>query len=161
MRDEWDQMCEDVRKFQDALEELISVLPQSPAMYKRENAVKKGWEKFKKSWNNFDGFITPMKAVEVKEPWNDPEFQSNWKYWKEYLQEQHGVWIRSRSEVKALKQLKEYSDNNPAKAVKLLDHAMARRAANFYKVKDEDLETNNILNNGPEEKKPTVFKLNK
>jgi len=161
MRDEWDQMCEDVRKFQEALEEIIAVLPQSPAMYKRENAVKKSWEKFKKSWNNFDGFISPMKAIEVKEPWNDPEFLSTWKMWKEYLQEQHGVWMRSRSEVMALKHLKDLCDNNPKEAVRFLEYAMAGRYLNFFKVKLDESQINNLKNNGAEEKKPTVFKLNK
>jgi len=158
MREEWDQMGIDVRNLQEAMQELIEILPQSPTFFKAENKVKKTWEKFKKSFNNFDGFISPMKAIEVKEPWNDPEFLSTWKFWKDYLQEQHGVWIRSRAEVMALKKLKELSDNNPTKAVKMLNHAMALRWANLYPIKDEDLETNNLLNNGPEEKKPTIVK---
>lgn len=159
MREEWDELSLKAQALNEALQEIIEVLPQSAAMYKREQKAKKAWESFKKSWNNFDGFITPMKAVEIKEPWNDPEFLSTWKYWKDYLIEQHGVWMKSRSEVMALKQLKDYSDNNPKLAVKFLEHAMARRAANFYRVKEEDLTTNNLKNNGPEEKKPTVFKL--
>ena len=156
MREEWDQMGTDVRNLQEAMQELLEILPQSPTFFKAENKVKKTWEKFKKSFNGFDGFISPMKAVEVKEPWNDPEFLSTWKFWKDYLQEQHGQWIRSRSEVMALKKLKEFSDGNPNKAIKLLEHAMYTRSKNFYKVSDEDLETNNILNNGPEKKQPLV-----
>jgi len=160
MREEWDQMGTDVRNLQEAMEELLVMLPQSVSFFKAENKMKKSWDKFKKSWNNFDGFISPMKAVEVKEPWNDPEFLSTWKYWKEYLQEQHGQWIKSRSEVMALKRLKEITDNNPKTAVKFLEYAMYKRSPNFYVVKEEELLTNNLLNNGPEEKKPTVFKLN-
>ena len=159
MREEWDQMGTDVRNLQEAMEELLVMLPQSVSFFKAENKMKKSWDKFKKSWNNFDGFISPMKAVEVKEPWNDPEFLSTWKFWKEYLQEQHGQWIKSRSEVMALKRLKEITDNNPKTAVKYLEYAMYKRNPNFYVVKEEELITNNLLNNGPEEKKPTVFKL--
>jgi hypothetical protein len=159
MQEEWDQMGTDVRNLQEAMEELLVMLPQSVSFFKAENKMKKSWDKFKKSWNNFDGFISPMKAVEVKEPWNDPEFLSTWKFWKEYLQEQHGQWIKSRSEVMALKRLKEITDNNPKTAVKYLEYAMYKRNPNFYVVKEEELITNNLLNNGPEEKKPTVFKL--
>lgn len=157
MREEWDQMGTDVRNLQEAMEELLVMLPQSPSFFKAENKMKKSWEKFKKSWNNFDGFISPMKAIEVKEPWNDPEFLSTWKMWKEYLQEQYGVWIRSRSEVMALKRLKDLSGNNPKEAVRFLEYAMAGRYENFFKVKPEESQINNLLNN-ESEKKPTVVK---
>lgn len=157
MREEWDQMGTDVRNLQEAMEELIVMLPQSPSFFKAENKMKKSWDKFKKSWNIFDGFISPMKAVEVKEPWNDPEFLSTWKYWKEYLQEQHGVWMRSRSEVMALKHLKDLSGNNPKEAVRFLEFAMAGRYQNFFKVKAEESQINNLLNN-ESEKKPTIVK---
>lgn len=161
MRDEWDELGLQAQALNEALKEIIEVMPQGPAMYKREVKAKKAWEKFKNSFNAFDGFISPMKAVEIKEPWNDPEFLSTWKFWKDYLQEQHGQWIRSRSEVMSLKKLKEFSGDNPKKAIKLLEHAMYTRAKNFYMVSDEELETNNLKNNGPEEKKRTVFKLRK
>lgn len=158
MREEWDQMGTDVRNLQEAMQELLEIMPQSPTFFKAEIKIKKSWEKFKKSFNNFDGFISPMKAIAVKEPWNDPEFLSTWKMWKEYLQEQHGVWMRSRSEVMALKHLTDLANNNPKEAIRFLEYAMAGRYQNFFKVKAEESQINNLSNNGPEEKKPTVVK---
>lgn len=155
MREQWDKMGTDVRNLQEAMQELLEILPQSPTFFKSETKVKKTWDKFKKSFNDFDGFISPMKAIEVKEPWNDPEFLSTWKMWKEYLQEQHGVWMRSRSEVMALKHLKDLSGNNPKEAVRFLEFAMAGRYQNFFKVKAEESQINNLLNN-ESAKKPTV-----
>lgn len=153
MKKTWEELGEQVHKLQSTIQEIIEVLPNSPAMYKRERQLKADWEKFKRLFNKFDGFVTPVAPVNVKEPWNDPEFLETWKYWKDYLIEQHGVFIRSRSEVMALKQLKDITENNPQKAIKYLEYAISGRYQNFFKL---DEEQDKIEVDG---KSKTVFKL--
>lgn len=158
MKQTWDNMGEQVHELTDVLQDIIDSVPHSPEMMKRVRRLKTAWEKFKRLYNQFDGFITPVNSVNVKEPWNDPEFLESWQYWKDYLIEQHGVFMRSRSEVMALKHLKEITENNPKTAIRYLEFAMAGRYANFFKVKETEVESEKSNENG-QQAKPTVFKI--
>ena len=151
MKKNWEELGQQVQQLQTSIEAIIEVLPQSPAMYKRERALKLSWDKFKKLFNRFDGFVSPVDPISVKPPWDNPEFHAAWNLWKEYLIEQHGVFVRSRSELMSLKLLKEFSENNPEKAIKYLEYAIAGRYQNFFKLNENETTKT--------ESGQTVFKL--
>lgn len=108
------------------------------------------------SLNEMDKFITPVKSIDVKSPLlSDAGFRAGWNFWKEYLHEQYGIFMRSRAELMSLKRLMDISENNAAIAIYYLEFAISRMKKNFYKVND-----------APEPKKPVntdtgkfVFKL--
>ena len=85
----------------------------------------------------FDTYMQPSEPKEIELPFTSKEFADTWNTWKDYLQEQHGQVIRSRSQQSALTILKQYAEDNEETAIFMLHHAMMTRARNFYKVTKE------------------------
>ena len=92
------------------------------------------WNKQKKMAADLDQFITPVEAMEVKFPFNSDEFTEMWQRWKDYLSEQYGQLMRSRSEVSALEYLDKISKSDEEKAIYILRYAMANRYRNFFEI---------------------------
>ena len=103
-----------------------------------------------------DKFITPVKSVDVKSKMLDNEpFRETWTMWKEYLNEQHGIFMRSRAELMGLKRMMDISGDNPEKAIFYIEYAMSRLEKAFYKV--NEAEEPRHTKQGSQ--KPFVFKL--
>lgn len=135
MKDHWEKLGTDAHALKERIEELLENAPQSARFYKLTTDLNKAWTKFQKSMNDMDQFIAPVKSVEVKcAMLTDATFSGAWAMWKDYLNEQHGITMRSRAELAALKRLVEIADNNPATAAGYLEYAMSRVEKNFYKV---------------------------
>ena len=140
MKDHWEKLGTDAHALKERIEELLENAPQSARFYKLTTDLNKAWTKFQKSMNDMDQFIAPVKSVEVKcAMLTDATFSGAWAMWKDYLNEQHGITMRSRAELAALKRLVEIADNNPATAAGYLEYAMSRVEKNFYKVNKVDL----------------------
>jgi len=92
------------------------------------------WNKQKKMAADLDQYITPVEAMEVKIPYQSEEFTEMWQRWKDYLSEQYGQLMRSRSEVSALEYLDKISKADEAKAIYILRYAMANRYRNFFEI---------------------------
>lgn len=95
------------------------------------------WEKLTKAAENYYDALEEIKKtaetvepIEVKLPWEDDKFKSEWENWKQYLVEQHGIVISSRAEQKQLDTLKKLAGDNEAAAFDMLDYSMS----NFYKM---------------------------
>jgi DNA repair photolyase len=96
------------------------------------------WNAFKKLAADMDQYITPVEPMEVKSPFASEEFDKMWKRWKEYLSEQHGQLMRTRSEVSALEYLDKISKSEEKKAIYILRYAMANRYRNFFEIEEKD-----------------------
>ena len=96
------------------------------------------WNKQKKLAADMDDYISPVDAMQVKIPFNSKAFEEMWQRWKEYLSEQHGQLIRSRSEQSALEHLEKISKADDARAVEFLRYAMANRYRNFFVIDEKD-----------------------
>lgn len=94
------------------------------------------WNKYKKTLIDIDKRLT-VKPIDVKLPFKSDVFTIEWQIWKEYLAEQHSIFMSTRSERSALLILKEWSENDEAKAIYFLRFAMARHYRSFFKVKQE------------------------
>lgn len=79
------------------------------------------------------------EPVEVDLPWTSNAFKDAWQYWKDYLKEQHHIYLRSRMEKKSLAQLKKISDDSEQKAMEYLDYAEAGGYRKFFKVTEKEL----------------------
>ena len=114
MKEAWDKLGEDIHTLKDELEELLEMLPQSAKFHKKTNTINKAWNRFQASVNRMDAFIVPVKSVEVNSGLlANANFSATWKTWKDYLIEQHGLFMRSRAELSALKRLAEIAEGTP------------------------------------------------
>lgn len=157
MKESWDKLQNDLLNLHTHLEELLEILPLSTAFLKKKNALIKAWKALQKSTVDVDSYITPVKSIKVVSPLLDnPDFKETWKFWKEYLAEQHGIVMRSRAELMSLKRMMDISGNDPAIAIKTLEFVMSRPTdKNFYKIKEDDLMPSAPVVHGHK----TVFKL--
>lgn len=133
MRNEWDKLYEALAEFQTEMEELLPELPQSKNFNARSTAIKRRWALAQKLANDLNEMITPANPIPVKSPFDHADFITTWQMWKEYLQEQHFIQMRSRMEVNGLNRLAELSGNDHTKAIKILKLAMATGYKNFFK----------------------------
>ena len=79
-----------------------------------------------------------MEPVEIDLPWKSDQFKEAWQYWKEYLREQHHVYVRSRAEKKMLARLKKISEDDEQKAIEYLDYAEGTLYRMFFKVTEKE-----------------------
>lgn len=150
MKQTWDKFGNHIHNFKTELESLIEIVPQSGKIHKQVNRVNKAYNYLIKSAKDMDQFVAPVKSVQVDSPLlADADFKATWKFWKDYLHEQHGVIMRTRAELMALKRLMEFSGEKPATAIRYLEFAMGGLYANFFKVKETD---NPETKNGEEKK---------
>jgi hypothetical protein len=126
----WEQLTKADQEFSEFLETLTPVAIKKSAKFIKE------WNALKNKLGELDNYIAPVEPIEVELPFEDELFKMAWKTWKEYLQEQHGQLMRSRSEQAALHHLQEISQGNPDKAIKILRYAMACRYKNFFEINE-------------------------
>jgi hypothetical protein len=156
MKQTWEAAETSIMIFKQELEELHELLPKSVKIHQKVAILNKAWKKVQVSLNEMDKFITPVKSVEIKSALlDDPVFRESWNLWKEYLNEQHGIFMRSRAELVGLKRMMDISGNNPQIAISFLEYSMSRLEKAFYKVVEkEDKKPKNKSPNTP-----TVYKL--
>lgn len=156
MKQNWEKVEKSIIVFKQELEELFELLPQSVKIHQKTASLNKAWKKMQASLNEMDKFITPVKSVDVKSKLlNDEKFRESWLFWKEYLNEQHGIFMYSRAELMGLKRIMDISGDNTEKAIYYLEYAISRLEKNFYKVieQEESKHTHKNLS------KPIVIKL--
>lgn len=145
MKEEWENLLAEMDNLKEELESLLEMVPLSAKFHKKTSSLKRIWKRLQRSVNQVDQFITPVKSVKVASPLLcDPDFKASWQMWKDYLNEQHGIVIRSRSELMGLKRLAEISDGKPELAIKYLEFAISRPTdKNFYKVNEVEMPVDN------------------
>lgn len=137
MKDHWEKLGNEVHALKGQLEALLEMVPQSAKFYTATANINKQWKKLQHAFDDMDPFISPAKSVAVTNALlaHQPLAEA-WQLWKDYLVEQHGLFMRSRAEVMALKRLAELSNGDPVKAVRYLEYAMGRMDKNFYAVNE-------------------------
>ncbi|MDR1718018.1 MAG: hypothetical protein LBS20_19450 [Prevotella sp.] len=71
--------------------------------------------------SEFSKLVEPIAPLQLKLPFDTPEFAETWKLYKEHLLERFGMYILSRRETIMLKCLKKWSNNSPDKAIEILE----------------------------------------
>lgn len=157
MNQTWERLGTDVHTLKDELEQLMEMLPLSNKFHQQAQSINKAWKRLQSTVTAMNLFITPVKSIEIQSPFlTNAEFSATWKFWKDYLIEQHGIHLRSRAEQMSLKQLFTMADKKPELAVKYLEYAMYRGTKAFFKVSDTELPNKTGTLNGNEQKPAPV-----
>ena len=87
-----------------------------------------------------EAFIPIVDPITLKNEWGGDEFAEAWKFYKDYLKEQHGFVMRSRMELMRLKVVRDLCKDDAAMAIRLLDYLMAHGSITVYAVKELSIE---------------------
>lgn len=141
----WDKIWKQVEETNKELETFLENGGLTTSSIKKIGGFVKTWNLLKKMVEDFDQFVTPVEPISNILPWETQTFIDQWKFWREYLQEQHGQVMRSRSEKMALAYLEQLADGNEEKACKIIEFTCYLRAKSFIlpPAKKED---NNLIN---------------
>lgn len=146
---EWENLWNDLNATNKLLEVFVTNILRVNQKIQAEPLLKQ-WDKLIKSAEHFYDAVeeaskelNAVDPIEIKLPWEDDKFKSEWDNWKMYLKEQHDIRISSRVEQKQLDTLKKLSNGLESAAFEMLDYSIA----NFYKMffqldsKKEDMKT--------------------
>lgn len=157
MNQTWERLGTDVHTLKDELEQLMEMLPLSNKFHQQAQSINKAWKRLQSTVTAMNLFITPVKSIEIQSPFlTNAEFSATWKFWKDYLIEQHGIHLRSRAEQMSLKHMFLLADKKPELAVSYLEYAMYRGTKSFFKVIEKELPSTLVDNNKKEQKPMTV-----
>lgn len=124
MIDHWNDIWNQIETSEGKLQDFLQTSGLSAIQLKKLQKFIREWNKVKKMAEVFDQFITPVNPIEVESPFDQDDFRYMWKMWKEYLQEQHGLLIRSRMEQASLEYLSDISGNDVDKAINIIRFCM-------------------------------------
>lgn len=120
------------------------------SLIKKFSGFVKDWNALKKLMEEFDQFIMPIEPIINILPWETPAFIEAWKYWKEYLQEQHGQTLRSRSEKASLAYLESLAGSHEEEAIKIINFSCYIRAKSFILPPQKKEDNNKVTNTDTE-----------
>lgn len=142
----WDNIWKQMEMSNNELETFLQNAGLTNSLVKKFSGFVKTWNSLKRMMEEFDQFIQPIEPVQTTLPWETEHFAEKWKYWKEYLQEQHGQVMRSRAEKAALTYLADLADNNEGKAMEIIDFSCYLRAKSFITPPQKKEDNNKIVN---------------
>lgn len=83
--------------------------------------------------------IVPIDPEDIILPYENPQFAEYWKRYKEYLQEEHHIFMQSRRENELLKVLKVWGGESDKKAISILSFLIRSGYRSFFKPTDRQL----------------------
>lgn len=129
-------ILEAVRK---CIEDVGVSIPVTGAGRRLRESLNKAWDKVTDSIDTLDTLITSsVQPLPVDFPWRDKEFTAHWQLYKDYLQEQHNITMRSRMEQARLKHICDFSKNDRVTAIRSIDYYMAIGTASIFPVNFEN-----------------------
>lgn len=138
MKEQWEQLIEQLNDVDRSLEVFLENGMLSSQSVGKAKPFIKAFNVLKKKIVEFDGFIAPVEPLDLKVSFESTELRELWQRWKDYLAEQHGQMMRTRSEKSAMELLNEMSGGDEAKAVRYLRYAMANRYRSFFQISDKE-----------------------
>ena len=139
MKEKWNQVTKQLGESDNELSDFLDKGGLSTASLAKIKPFISKFNKFKKLIVEFDTYISPVDPLEISSPFKTPELAEMWIRWKEYLSEQHGQVMRTRSEMSAIEYLHEISGGDDAKAIKILRYVMTCRYKNFFLIEEKDV----------------------
>ncbi len=138
MKDKWEQFSNEVEKSNSELNDFLSNAGLNTLILKKAEKFVKQWNNTKKLALEIEKYIMVVDPLEIQFPFKNERLTEMWQRWKDYLSEQHGQLIRTRSEKSAIEHLLELAKGDEEKAVKFLRYAMTNRYKNFFAIEDKD-----------------------
>lgn len=146
MQKHWDKLWDQIVETNEQLDNFLQNSGLGQSVLKKSAQLVKSWNQLKSMAEEFDQFITPVEPIKNILPWETAHFSEKWQFWKEYLQEQHGQVMRSRSEKMALVYLEGLAGSSEDMACKIIDFTCYLRAKSFIIPPAKKEENNNIVN---------------
>ena len=138
MKEKWEQFSTEVEMSNSELNEFLSNAGLNTLILKKAEKFVKQWNITKKLALEIEKYIMVVDPLEIQFPFKNERLTEMWQRWKDYLSEQHGQLIRTRSEKSAIEHLMELAKGDEEKAVKFLRYAMTNRYKNFFAIEDKD-----------------------
>ncbi|MEI7676775.1 MAG: hypothetical protein WCJ03_08355 [Bacteroidales bacterium] len=138
MKEKWEQFSTEVEKSNSELNDFLSNSGLNTLLLKKAEKFVKQWNNTKKLALEIEKYIMVVDPLEIQFPFKNERLTEMWQRWKDYLSEQHGQLIRTRSEKSAIEHLMELAKGDEEKAVKFLRYAMTNRYKNFFAIEDKD-----------------------
>jgi hypothetical protein len=138
MKDKWEHFSAEVEKSNKELNDFLSNGGLNSLALKKAEKFVKQWNSTKKLAIEIEKHIMVVDPLEIQFPFKTERLTEMWQRWKDYLSEQHGQLIRTRSEKSAIEHLMELAKGDEEKAVKFLRYAMTNRYKNFFAIEDKD-----------------------
>lgn len=143
LRQEWEQLWSVLESANTAFNQFLQGGLSVADGQKVKQFVSK-WDKLKNLAEQFYDTLDRLtnqqsEPVEIELPWQTDTFREAWQFWKDYLKEQHHIYLKSRMEKKSLALLKKICEGNEQKAVEYLDYAEAGGYRKFFKVTEREL----------------------
>lgn len=141
----WNKIWEQVEVSNKELDDFLQNGGLTSSVIKKLSGFVKTWNSLKMMMQEFDQFVTPVEPILNMLPWETTAFSEAWKFWKEYLQEQHGQVLRSRSEKASLAWLEELAGSNEEEAIKIIYFSCYLRAKSFILPPQKKEDNNKII----------------
>ena len=138
MKEKWEQFSTEVEKSNSELNDFLSNAGLNTLVLKKAEKFVKQWNNTKKLALEIEKYIMVVDPLEIQFPFKNERLTEMWQRWKDYLSEQHGQLIRTRSEKSAIEHLMELAKGDEEKAVKFLRYAMTNRYKNFFAIEEKD-----------------------
>ena len=134
MKEKWEQFSTEVERSNSELNEFLFNGGLNTLVLKKAEKFVKQWNNTKKLALEIEKYIMVVDPLEIQFPFKNERLTEMWQRWKDYLSEQHGQLIRTRSEKSAIEHLMELAKGDEEKAVKFLRYAMTIRYKNFFAI---------------------------
>lgn len=89
--------------------------------------------------NEFGKLVEPIPPLEIKMPFESKAFAEEWKFYKEYLEESHQMFLPSRAESRMLRYLSTISGKKEARAIQILDFYIRNQYKTMFIPTDKQL----------------------
>jgi len=161
MIDIWNKTYKSIETYRETMNVFIRELSNTinPNKLKSFHSLNNNWSKVTENLNELDEFITPVEPIKIEIPANATKiFIDKWIFWKEYLKEEKNITLKSRRENTQIKLLFEYANNEPLKAIELIERAINRGESYFYKLDESiKIKTSKNGNNKQQEAKESDY----
>lgn len=138
MKPQWQLLSNSISEFN----ELMSKFGEGITDVRTTRAFKKildKWNHIIRQHNEYDRLVEPIPALEIRMPFEGEDFVSTWSLYKDYLLEDHNMFIGSRRESVMLNRLKKMSDTNKQRAIEMLEFFIASGYKNIFKPTDKQI----------------------
>jgi hypothetical protein len=139
MKGHWDKLLQQLDELDASFLDFLENGMLSKVTADKVKPVIKKFNGLKKQIADFDVFVSPVAPLELSYSFESEELREMWQRWKEYLSEQHGQIMRTRSEKSAMEHLNDISGGDEKKAIRYLRYAMSSRSKSFYVVGESDV----------------------
>jgi len=139
MKEQWEKYIDLLSEFGGDITELLVALKPGPKTDKIKKAVNNRWEKLRKQTEIFGQNISPIDPEEITLPYQSPQFEEYWKRYKEYLQEEHHIFMQSRRENELLKALRGWAADSDKKAIDILSFLIRSGYRSFFRPNEKQL----------------------